>query len=163
MQEPIGGGPLPWTLAVGFGGVFVAALFVIVMMLHVCADVFSRLVLGRSLHGTIEIVSAYYMVGVIFLPLIEVTREDGHISVELLTRRLPPQIRHARWPPACLPARPRSSSSAAALTRCRGTCTSIEWMLEARGDPMPLWARAATSSARFCGSRAAFSPTTSSF
>lgn len=27
MQEPIGGGPLPWTLAIGFGGIFVAAVF----------------------------------------------------------------------------------------------------------------------------------------
>ena len=36
-----------------------------------------------------EIVSAYYMVAVVFLPLAYVTRTEGHITVELFTRNLP--------------------------------------------------------------------------
>ena len=41
----------------------------ILMMLHIAADVVARYIFNAPLHGTVEIVSAYYMVAVVFLPL----------------------------------------------------------------------------------------------
>ncbi len=63
---------------------FVAAIGVVAMMLHVCADVIWRLLIGASLPATVEMVSYYYMVLVAFLPLAWVERRGGMISVELL-------------------------------------------------------------------------------
>ncbi|WP_157982122.1 TRAP transporter small permease [Oceanicella sp. SM1341] len=63
----------------------VAALLTLAMMLHVSADVIGRTVFHRPLVGTIEIVSAYYMAALAFLPLALITRERGHIIVELFT------------------------------------------------------------------------------
>ncbi|WP_170317829.1 TRAP transporter small permease [Paroceanicella profunda] len=63
----------------------VAALLTIAMMLHVSADVIARTAFHRPLVGTIEIVSAYYMAALAFLPLALITRERGHIIVELFT------------------------------------------------------------------------------
>jgi TRAP-type C4-dicarboxylate transport system permease small subunit len=63
---------------------FVAAIGVVAMMVHVCADVISRLMTGASLPATVEMVSYYYMVLVAFLPLAWVERRGGMISVELI-------------------------------------------------------------------------------
>ncbi len=57
----------------------------VLMMLHITADVIGRYVFNSPLVGTIEIVSAYYMAGLAFLPLALITRERGHIIVELFT------------------------------------------------------------------------------
>ena len=46
-----------------------AGLVILAMMLHIVADV-----LGTSFSGTLETVSAYYMVATIFLPL------PGHLE-----------------------------------------------------------------------------------
>ena len=56
------------------------------MMMHVTFDVTGRTVFGRPLAGTTEIVAAYYMVAVAYLPWAWITRNDGHIMVELFTR-----------------------------------------------------------------------------
>lgn len=66
---------------------FIAAL----MMVHVCADVFSKLVLRQPIIGTLETVSLFYMVAVVFLPLGAVQREKGNVFVELFTQRLGPK------------------------------------------------------------------------
>lgn len=67
----------------------IAGLVIVVMMLHISADVFFKYFLNAPIAGTLEIVSAYYMVAVVFLPLAYVTRTEGHITVELFTRNLP--------------------------------------------------------------------------
>ena len=59
------------------------------MMLHIAADVVARYIFNSPLHGTVEIVSAYYMVAVVFLPLAMIERSNGHIVVELVTQHLP--------------------------------------------------------------------------
>jgi TRAP-type C4-dicarboxylate transport system permease small subunit len=59
------------------------------MMLHITADVLCRYLFSISLHGTIEIVSTYYIVAVVFLPLALVERLNAHIVVELLSQHLP--------------------------------------------------------------------------
>lgn len=61
----------------------------ILMMLHISADVVARYIFNSPLHGTVEIVSAYYMVAVVFLPLAMIERANGHIVVELVTQHLP--------------------------------------------------------------------------
>lgn len=72
------------TLVAWVGG---AAL--ILMMLHIAAEVVARYVFNAPLHGTVEIVSAYYMVAVVFLPLAMIERSNGHIVVELVSQHLP--------------------------------------------------------------------------
>ena len=59
------------------------------MMIHVNVDVFSRYLFNRPVPGTLEIVSNYYMVAVVFLPLAMVERNNAHISVELVSQHLP--------------------------------------------------------------------------
>ena len=64
--------------------VFVASAFIVLMALHVAADILARLVFKESLDATTEIVSHYYMVGVAFLPLLHLRRKNVMIKVELL-------------------------------------------------------------------------------
>ena len=58
------------------------------MMIHIVVDVLARNVFNAPIDGTTEIVSAYYMVGVVFLPLAYVTRKEGHLIVEVFTQNL---------------------------------------------------------------------------
>jgi TRAP-type C4-dicarboxylate transport system permease small subunit len=69
--------------------VWLACGVVLLMMVHVTADVILRYFANRPITGTLEIVSAYYMVAVIFLPFAYLTRSNSHIAVELFTRWLP--------------------------------------------------------------------------
>ncbi|WP_159585665.1 TRAP transporter small permease [Chelativorans xinjiangense] len=64
---------------------WVAVAATILMMLHVTADAIGRTFFSRPIVGTIEIVSAYYMAAIVFLPLALVTCERGHIIVDLFT------------------------------------------------------------------------------
>ena len=71
---------------------FVAAVGVVLMMVHVCADIIARTITGASLPATVEIVSYYYMVLVAFLPLAWVERRGGMISVELIEFMMSPRM-----------------------------------------------------------------------
>ena len=57
----------------------------VLMMLHVSADVMGRTVFNRPLEGTTEMVSAYYMVAVSYLPWAWIARNDAHIRIETFT------------------------------------------------------------------------------
>lgn len=59
------------------------------MALHVVADVCSRYFIGHPLNGTTEIVSRYYMVALVFLPLAYVQANTRHIEATLLSDLLP--------------------------------------------------------------------------
>ncbi|MEO3480557.1 TRAP transporter small permease [Phaeobacter sp. CAU 1743] len=74
-------------LAVMLGGILMA-----LMVLHVVADVTLRYVVGVPLSGTTEIVSRYYMVALIFLPLAFVQATDQHISASLLSDLLSARV-----------------------------------------------------------------------
>lgn len=63
-------------------------LAIALMMLHITADVTGRYLFNSSLPGTITIVSNYYMVVAVFLPLALAEEEDAHISVEVFTAGL---------------------------------------------------------------------------
>lgn len=62
------------------------------MALHVVLDVSGRYIFNAPLPGTVEMVSHYYMVGVIFLPLAYVQSRRGHFAAEIFTQRLPPLV-----------------------------------------------------------------------
>jgi TRAP-type C4-dicarboxylate transport system permease small subunit len=72
--------------------VWLAVLAGTMMMLHVTLDVVARALFNYSIAGTNEVVSAYYMVAAAFLPWAWIARSDGHISVELFTRKAPPRF-----------------------------------------------------------------------
>lgn len=60
----------------------------ILMMLHITADVLMRYFFSAPLLNTVEIVSTYYIVAIVFFPLALVERMNAHIVVELLTQHL---------------------------------------------------------------------------
>lgn len=68
------------------GGVAMA-----LMMLQISLDVSLKYILNFPIPATLETVSSYYMVAIVFLPLGIVTRDHGHICVELFTQGLRPR------------------------------------------------------------------------
>lgn len=64
-------------------------LAITLMMLHVSLDVILRYCFDTPLPGTITIVSYYYMVIAAFVPLAFAEQKNAHISVEVLTERMP--------------------------------------------------------------------------
>jgi len=71
----------------------IAGLLVVAMMLHITADVAGRYLFNRPVPLTIEIVSYYYMVAIVFLPLAATELLDKHIYVEMLFERLSAPVR----------------------------------------------------------------------
>lgn len=67
----------------------ISGLFLLVMMLHVCADVGMKYMFNKPVQGTLEIVSYYYMVGAVFLPLAFVELTRGSVSVDLFFDMMP--------------------------------------------------------------------------
>lgn len=87
---------LVWALSV-LNRVLVAigAVLIAIMALHVVCDVGARYILGRPLDGTTEIVSRYYMIAIIFLPLAWLQAQDKHIAAGLLFDVLSPRWQRA--------------------------------------------------------------------
>ena len=69
----------------------VAGVILIVMMLHITADVAFRYMFNAPLRETVQIVSTYYIVAIVFLPLALVEKLNAHIVVELVTQRFSPR------------------------------------------------------------------------
>ncbi len=65
----------------------------ILMAVHVTADVIGRLLFTHPVYGTTEIVSFYYMVAAVCLPLAYMELKDNHITVEVLYLKLPVVLR----------------------------------------------------------------------
>ncbi len=66
----------------------VGGIVIVVMMVHITADVALKELFSSPIDGTLEITAVYYMVALVFLPLAQVTMGEGHIKVELFTRRM---------------------------------------------------------------------------
>jgi len=64
--------------------VIIAAVALLLMMVHVTADVVGKYVFNAPIPGTAEVVASYYMVSAVFLPLAWVEITEGSIIVELL-------------------------------------------------------------------------------
>ncbi|MEO4045193.1 TRAP transporter small permease [Hoeflea sp. CAU 1731] len=67
----------------------VGAVAVILLMLHVCADVVARNVFVVAIPGTSDIVARYYMIALTFLPLALTEQKLEMISVDLVNSVLP--------------------------------------------------------------------------
>lgn len=70
----------------------IAGILVLLLVLHVSADVAMRYVFERPLDATILYVSAYYMVAIAFLPLGLAEEKNSHIAVELLAENFPDKV-----------------------------------------------------------------------
>lgn len=78
-------------LGVGATGLSrIGGVVIIAMMIHITADVAAKEFFSSPINGTLEIISVYYMVALVFLPLADVTMGEGHIKVELFTRKFSP-------------------------------------------------------------------------
>jgi len=66
---------------------FISSIFLVLMMLHVTADVFMKYFFNSPIEGTFETVTFYYMITVVFLPLALVELRNEHIYVDLFVRR----------------------------------------------------------------------------
>ncbi len=67
----------------------IGALCVVLMMLHVTADVLGRFLFNAPLTGTIVIVAHFYMVILVFIALGVAEEKRAHISVEIVSDLLP--------------------------------------------------------------------------
>lgn len=73
----------------------IAAIAMVLMMLQICADAALRTMFSSTVPGTLEIVSFYYMVSVVFLPLAYIQLHRGHVIIELFTAGLGPRTNAA--------------------------------------------------------------------
>jgi TRAP-type C4-dicarboxylate transport system permease small subunit len=75
---------------------------IVMMAAHVTLDVIGRISIGRPLYATTEIVSFYYMVAVVCLPLAYIELRDEHITVDLFYQHAPLWLKKAIFVFSCL-------------------------------------------------------------
>ena len=63
---------------------YIATALAALMMVHVTLDVILSQFIAEPLPGTVDYVSYYYMVGLVFLPLPFVEYTNEHIKVDLI-------------------------------------------------------------------------------
>ena len=80
----------------------VGCLFLVLMMLHVAADVTVRALFNSQIIGTLETVSYYHMILVVFLPLAYVERSSQNIRVDLFAQLMPRAVQFVLFQFACL-------------------------------------------------------------
>lgn len=73
---------------------WLSGLALVLMMLHVTADVASKYLFNAPVPGTAEVVAAYYMISVVFLPLAYVEVANRSIVVEMVYGLLPGAARY---------------------------------------------------------------------
>lgn len=71
----------------------VAGVALMLMMIQTVVDVIARNAFSKPIEGSLEIVSVYHMVAVVFLPLALVERRHEHITVDLLVMSLSAGLR----------------------------------------------------------------------
>lgn len=79
-----------------------ASVFLILMMVHVGADVLLKFILNKPIMGTLETVSYYYMVSLVFLPLAFVELRQEHVAVDLFFQMFPSGVKVAVYTFGCL-------------------------------------------------------------
>lgn len=65
-----------------------ACFFILAMMFHVTLDVLGKFIFTTPAPATIATARLYYMVALVFLPFAYIARGEGHIFVELFTRKM---------------------------------------------------------------------------
>lgn len=81
---------------------FAAGIFLVLMLLQIVLDVALKYVWNAPIQGNLEVVSFYYMVGVVFLPLALVELRHQHIHVDLFVRWLSPRWQKRIYAVGCL-------------------------------------------------------------
>jgi TRAP-type C4-dicarboxylate transport system permease small subunit len=119
-------------LSTGLSGAGMLAM--VLMALHVSLDVICKYAFNRPIVGTIETVSSYYMIALVFLPLAEVTRRGQHIQVEVFTQWLPP-----RPLAACVTASLAVSAMFAGLMAWRGVVEAVRMTAVREAWETALW------------------------
>ena len=79
-----------------------ASLSMLLMMLHVTIDVGVRYFFNGQIVGTLEIVSFYYMVMLVFLALGYVEFRNENIRVDLFAQMMPAKVQLALYVFACI-------------------------------------------------------------
>lgn len=74
------------------GASLVGTICVILMMLHVTADVIGRYFFNAPLPGTIVVVANYYMIVLVFIAIGVAEEKRAHISVEFVTDLMPEKV-----------------------------------------------------------------------
>lgn len=71
---------------------FIAGSSLLLMMMQTVAGVLMDNIFGSPIEGNLEIISAYHMVLVVFLPLAYVELKHEHISADLFVRLMPVKV-----------------------------------------------------------------------
>lgn len=79
-----------------------ACMVMMLMMLHITLDVFVRYFLNGQIVGTLEWVSFYYMVALVFLALGYVEYKNENIRVDLFAQMMPKSVQLALYVFACM-------------------------------------------------------------
>lgn len=69
----------------------VAGVAITLMMLHIAGDILAKLILNQPIVATLEIVTWFYMVATVFLPLGYIQVHKKHLMVELFTMKMSPR------------------------------------------------------------------------
>jgi TRAP-type C4-dicarboxylate transport system permease small subunit len=80
---------MPGVESVSKVGVWIAGFAVGAMMIHITIDVLLKYTLNQAVPGTLEIVSAYYMVAAVFFPIAALEISRSSISVDVIYQFLP--------------------------------------------------------------------------
>ncbi|MAC77435.1 MAG: TRAP transporter permease DctQ [Rhodobacteraceae bacterium] len=72
-----------------YGLSWLGSLCVILMMLHITAEVTLRYLFAVTLPGTLVFVGNYYMIVVVFVPLALLELRGRHIAVDVIARNFP--------------------------------------------------------------------------
>tara|TARA_R110000787_G_scaffold6137_10_gene21755 strand:- start:15832 stop:16422 length:591 start_codon:yes stop_codon:yes gene_type:complete len=75
-----------WIRLLSKGLALIGGVSVVLMMIHVVADIIAKYLFNSPIEGTLEVVSAYYMVAVVFLPLAIAELRREHIIVDMFIR-----------------------------------------------------------------------------
>lgn len=70
-------------------GVWISGLATLAMMVHITADVALKYLLNQGVPATLEIVSTYYMVATVFLPIAALELSKSSIAVDVVYQYLP--------------------------------------------------------------------------
>lgn len=91
MQEP----DLATRIARGIDRVilWMAAVPLVMMMIHISFDVFSNLVWNYPVPLTNAVVTQYYMIAVAYLPMAAAELRGAHVSVDLVVNQFPAGLR----------------------------------------------------------------------
>ena len=82
---------ITWAAKASF---FVGSVAMILMMFHIGGEVIARSFFATGLPGTLAVVSEWYMIIIVYMPLALLMLRDEHISVDLFTHRLAAKTQH---------------------------------------------------------------------